>query len=282
MFKVDRLRFGTAGIPLSTPKRSTIDGITHVRNLGLDAMELEFVRGVNLSPELAKKVKYVAKKNDVLLTAHAPYYINLSAAEKAKVETSKSRIIQSAELLHEAGGWSVVFHAGYYLKQPKESVYQRILEALRDIEKELMDKGVKVWIRPELTGKPTQFGDLEEIVKLSEELEMVLPTIDFAHAHARNKGKCNSTEEWHGMLVIIEDRLGREALDSMHIHVSGIEYTDKGEKRHLNLQESDMKWEDLLGVLKEFRVKGVVISESPNIEGDALLMKKKYEEIEVQ
>ncbi len=280
MFKVDRLRFGTAGIPLSTGKRSTVDGIKRVRELGLDAMELEFVRGVNMKTELAKKVKYVAKKNDVLLTAHAPYYINLNAAEKAKVEASKSRIIQSAERLYEAGGWSVVFHAGYYLKQPPESVYQKILEALKDIEKRLMDKGVKVWIRPELTGKPTQFGDLKEIVKLSEELEMVLPTIDFAHAHARNKGECNSTEEWREMLAFMEDRLGREALDNMHIHMSGIEYTAKGERRHLPLQESDMKWEDLLRVLKEFRVKGVVISESPNIEDDALLMKKKYEEIE--
>ncbi|ASJ08495.1 hypothetical protein A3L11_04310 [Thermococcus siculi] len=280
MFKVDRLRFGTAGIPLSTPKRSTIDGIVHVRNLGLDAMELEFVRGVNLKTELAKKIKYVAKKNDVLLTAHAPYYINLNAKEKEKVEASKKRIIQSAERLYEAGGWSVVFHAGYYLKQPPESVYQRILNELKDIQRELMDRGIKVWVRPELTGKPTQFGDLKEIVKLSEELEMVLPTIDFAHAHARHTGKCNTAEEWREMLSFMEDRLGREALDNMHIHMSGINYGPKGEKNHLPLQESDMNWEDLLKVLKEFRVKGVVISESPNIEEDALLMKKKYEEIE--
>ena len=279
MFKVDRLRFGTAGIPLSTPKRSTIDGIIHVRNLGLDAMELEFVRGVNLKPELAKKIKYVAKKHDVLLTAHAPYYINLNAAEKAKVEASKKRIIQSAERLYDAGGWSVVFHAGYYLKQDPAKVYERIKGEIKDIVSTLQDRGIEVWIRPELTGKPTQFGDLKELVRLSEELEMVLPTIDFAHAHARNKGKCNTVEEWREMLSFMEDRLGREALDNMHIHISGINYTAKGERNHLNLQESDMNWEDLLRVLKEFRVKGVVISESPNIEGDALLMKKKYEEI---
>ena len=281
MFKVDRLRFGTAGIPLSTPKRSTIDGIIHVRNLGLDAMELEFVRGVNLKPELAKKIKYVAKKHDVLLTAHAPYYINLNASEKAKVEASKKRIIQSAERLYDAGGWSLVFHAGYYMKQDPAKVYSRIRDALKEVERELLDRGIKVWLRPELTGKPTQFGELREIVKLSEELETVLPAIDFAHAHARNRGKCNSIEEWREMLSYIEDRLGREALDNMHIHMSGIEYTEKGEKRHLPLRESDIKWEDLLRVLKEFRVKGVVISESPNIEEDALLMKKKYEEIRV-
>ncbi|MPW38750.1 TIM barrel protein [Thermococcus sp. 101 C5] len=279
MIKIDRLRFGTAGIPLSTPKPSTLTGIEQVRKLGLDAMELEFVRGVNITPELAKKIKYVARKNDVLLTAHAPYYINLNAAEKAKVEASKKRIIQSAERLHDAGGWSVVFHAGYYLKQDPSKVYEKIKNEIKDIVKVLQDKGIDVWIRPELTGKPTQFGNLKELIKLSQDVEQVLPAIDFAHCHARHNGKYNSIEEWREMLSLIEKELGREALDNMHIHISGIHYSEKGEKNHLNLQESDLKWEDLLRVLKEFRVKGVVISESPNIEGDALLMKKKYEEI---
>lgn len=279
--RIDRLRFGTAGIPLSTPKPSTITGIQRVRELGLDAMELEFVRGVNISPEMAKKIKYVARKHDVLLTAHAPYYINLNAAEKSKVEASKKRIIQSAERLHEAGGWSVVFHAGYYLKQPPETVYEKIKNEIKDIVRQLQDRGIKIWIRPELTGKPTQFGELRELIKLSQDVEMVLPAIDFAHAHARHRGKLNTTEEWREMLALIEEELGREALDNMHIHVSGIHYTEKGEKHHLNLQESDLRWEDLLKVLKEFKVRGVVISESPNIEGDAILMKKKYEQIKV-
>ncbi|HDH44559.1 MAG TPA: hypothetical protein ENG66_04110 [Thermococcus sp.] len=281
MKKVDRLRFGTAGIPISTPKPSTLTGIEQVKKLGLDAMELEFVRRVNLKPETARKIKYVAQKNDVLLTAHAPYYINLNATEKAKREASKNRIIQSAERLHEAGGWSVVFHAGYYLNQEPSKVYDTIKSEIRDIVTTLQDKGVNVWIRPELTGKPTQFGSLNELIQMSQEVEQVLPAIDFAHCHARNKGKYNSTEEWREMLSLLEEGLGRDALDNMHIHISGIEYSDKGERNHLNLQESDMKWEDLLRVLKEFKVKGVVISESPNIEGDALLMKKKYEEIKV-
>lgn len=281
MKKVDRLRFGTAGIPISTPKPSTLTGIEQVKKLGLDAMELEFVRGVNLKPEMAKKIKYAAQKNDILLTAHAPYYINLNATEKAKREASKNRIIQSAERLHEAGGWSVVFHAGYYLKQEPSKVYDTIKSEIRDIVKTLQDKGVNVWIRPELTGKPTQFGSLNELIRISQEVEQVLPAIDFAHCHARNKGKYNSTEEWREMLSLLEEGLGRDALNNMHIHISGIEYSDKGEKNHLNLQESDMKWKDLLRVLKEFKVKGVVISESPNIEGDAILMKRKYEKIKV-
>lgn len=281
MIRPGKLRFGTAGIPISTRKPSTIEGIKRVRELGLDAMEIEFVRGVNLKPEMAKKIKYVARENDVLLTAHAPYYINLNAKERAKVEASKKRILDSARRLYDAGGYSVVFHAGYYLKQEPEIVYERIKNEIKDIVRVLQDEGIMLWVRPELTGKPTQFGSLRELLKLSQDIEMVLPAIDFAHAHARERGKCNTVEEWREMLSLIERELGREALNNMHIHISGINYGERGEKNHLNLQESDLKWKDLLRILKEFKIRGVVISESPNIEGDAILMKEKYEKIKI-
>ncbi|PWV36723.1 MAG: hypothetical protein DJ555_05865, partial [Desulfurococcaceae archaeon] len=73
--------------------------------------------------------------------------------------------------------------------------------------------------------------------------------------------------------------LGRIALDSMHIHISGIEYGSRGEIKHLNLEESDLNYKDILRALKDFKAKGVVISESPNIEGDAILMKNTYESL---
>ena len=65
----------------------------------------------------------------------------------------------------------------------------------------------------------------------------------------------------------------------MHCHISGIEFGDKGEKRHLNLVESGFNVKALLGVIKEFGCKGIVICESPNIEEDALYMKGLYSEI---
>jgi len=148
---------------------------------------------------------------------------------------------------------------------------------MKELIQKLDDEGIKIWVRPETTGKRTQFGTVEEIVRLSEELENVLPCIDFAHLHARSGGKYNTYEEFKEILGYVEKHLGREALDNMHIHVSGIEYGNKGEKRHLNLQESDMNYPDLLKVWKEFDIKGVVISESPNLEEDALLLKRKYE-----
>ncbi len=277
--KIAKLLFSTAGIPLSTEKPTTERGIERVRELGLDAMELEFVRNINIKEEKTSQIRKIAENNNVLLTCHAPYYINLNASEKAKVEASKERIINSARIAYLCGGWSVVFHAAYYMKMIKEEVYERVKKALQDVVKKLRDENIEIWIRPELTGKPTQFGDVDELIKLAQEVEMVLPCIDFAHLHARYCGAYNSREEWVGFLEKIERELGRDALDKMHIHISGINYGEKGERNHLNLEESDLNYVELLRVLKEFKVKGVVISESPNIEGDAILMKKVYEKL---
>ncbi|NPA38546.1 MAG: TIM barrel protein [Candidatus Nanohaloarchaeota archaeon] len=269
----DRLRIGTGGIPLSTPNPTILSGIKRIRELGLDAMELEFVRSVNLSKENAKIAKRIAEENDVVLTAHAPYYINLNAVEKEKIDASIKRILLTAERTWEAGGYSIVFHAAYYLKSAKSDTYKKVKRAVEFIVKNLQDRGIEIWIRPETTGKPTQFGDLDELIKLSQEVEMVLPCVDFAHLHARSNGKFNTYEEFSEVLSKIEEGLGRDALDNMHIHFSGIEYGEKGEKNHLTLKESDLNYEDMVRAWKDFKIKGVAISESPNLEGDALLIK---------
>ncbi|RLG17655.1 hypothetical protein DRN62_00445 [Nanoarchaeota archaeon] len=270
------LLFGTAGVPLSTKKRSTIEGVKRVRELGLDAMEIEFVRGVKMGKEMAEEVRKVAEENKVALTAHGPYYINLNSKEKAKVEKSKLNIYQTAVIAYIAGGTSITFHSGYYMDMKKEKVYEIVKENLKDVLKRLEEEGVKIWVRPELTGKPTQFGDLDELIRLSQELEGVLPCIDFAHLHARYNGKYNSIEEWREVLSKLEKGLGREVLKNMHIHMSGINYSEKGERNHLNLEDSDLRYKDLLKVWKEFKIEGIVISESPNIEGDALLLKETF------
>jgi len=277
---VSGLLFGTAGIPLSTPKPATsVNGVLRARELGLDAMELEFVRGVKMGDDLAYKVRGVSEAAKVVLTAHAPYYINLNSPERAKVEASINRVLETARVAHKAGGWSIVFHPAYYGKDSAEVVYDRVKEALKRIVKALMDEGVAVWVRPETSGGLAEFGGLEEVVRLSQEVENVLPCVDFAHIHARSGGKYNSYEEFAEILNFLERELGKEVLKSMHMHFSGIEYGDKGEIKHLNLQESDFKYVELARALKDYSIEGVIISESPNIEGDALLLKETYQRV---
>lgn len=273
----DRLRFGPAGVPLRAKARSTKQGVLEVKALGLDAMEIEFVRRISLTEQSAREVGSIASSLDVALTVHAPYYVNLASPDKSKAEASAQRVYQSAVIGYAAGAWSVCFHAAYYMGRSNEEVYATVKEALKGIIAKLKDEGVEIWLRPETTGSPSEFGTLEEVLRLSSELEMVMPVIDFAHLHARSNGAFNSYEEFSDVLSAVEDALGKEALGNLHIHVSGIEYGDKGEIRHLNLEESDFEYEDLLRALKDYNVKGVLICESPNLEEDALLLKRRYE-----
>ncbi len=274
MFKPKKLLFGTAGIPLSTKQLSTVAGIERVAELNLEAMELEFVRSVNVSKKQALLIKKISQKNNILLTCHASYFINLNAVEREKINASKFRILESARRLNECGGWSVCFHSGFYLKQDFKKVFSKIETRIKELIKKMNEESLDVWLRPETTGKPTQFGTLEELLKISSGFEKVAPVVDFSHLHARTNGKQNSLDEFKEQLSLYETHLGNQGLKNMHIHLSGINYGEKGEKNHLILKESDMNYQDLLSVWKEFNIKGVVICESPNLESDALLLKK--------
>lgn len=271
------LFFGTAGIPITTSKRNSIAGIKRVRELGLDAMELEFVYGIKMSENLAQKIYAVAKQENVHITAHGPYYINLNSLKKEIVQASIYWILKTAKVTKMAGGKSITFHVASYGGAKPESVYKNIKEYLLQIVGILKEEGNTVWVRPETTGKRSQFGTLDEIIALSQEIEQVLPTVDFAHLNARTNGELNGYKHFESVLNKLEEGLGREILDNMHIHISGIEYSLKGERRHTTLIDSDINYEELIKSWKDYKIKGIVISESPNIELDALLLKKLYE-----
>ncbi len=273
---MDRLRFGTAGIPLSTSKKGTSEGIKRVNELNLDAMELEFVRSVYINKDKAPEIKSYAEKNDVILSCHAPYFINLNSEDKKKFYASIGYIKNSAIITSLCGGYSVCFHTGYYMKQDPIKVYEKVKEALKIIIKDIKEFDKNIWIRPETTGKISQFGTINEILDLSLEFDNVLPCIDWSHLHAFSNGKYNTNEEFREVLSLVEKKLGRKALDNVHFHCQGVEYNEKGERWHLNLKESDLKYEELLNTWKEFKLKGVVIAESPNVEEDAILLKQNY------
>jgi deoxyribonuclease-4 len=274
-----KLFFATAGIPASTINPTTINGISRVSELGLGGMELEFAYSVNVSKENAPLVKKVAKEKNVNLTCHGSYFINLNAIQRPKFHASVSRVLACAKRAEECGAFSMTFHAGFYLGMDKEKTFNNIKKGFEEVEEKLKESNYKITIRPETTGKETQFGSIEELLLLSSQLSNTLPCIDFSHLHARSNGKYNSYEEFRSVLEDSEKMLGKEFLKNMHIHISGIEYTSKGERRHLVLKDSDFKYQELLRALKEFDCRGVVICESPNIEVDALLLKKTFEEI---
>jgi len=276
---INELRFGTAGIPNSTPRPSTVNGIQRVKELGLNAMEVEFVRGIRLSEEKALEVRKVAKELDVVLTAHAPYYINLLSPDETKVKASIERIYQTARIAWIFDGWSITFHSGYYGKLKPGEAIKIVKVHIGNIVKRLKDEGIEIWVRPETTGGLAEFGSLEELLEVTYELEMVLPCVDFAHIYARSRGSVNTYEAFRNIMCKLEKTFGKLIINNMHIHMSGMSYGKRGEIKHLNLRESAFNYKDVLKVLKEFNVKGVVISESPNLEEDAILMLNYYKSL---
>jgi len=162
----------------------------------------------------------------------------------------------------------------------KDTVFNQVKNQTKIITDTLNDEKISVWIRPETTGKGSQWGDLEEIINLSKEFEYVLPCVDFAHLHARYNGLSNTYDEFCKIFEKIGTELkDKRPLENFHAHLAGIAYGDKGEKHHLNLDESDMNYKDLLKAFKTFDVKGVIVCESPNIETDCKIMKEFYKSL---
>lgn len=277
LFKFDKLNFITAGMPIRTGKGSYPQAFDVLKEMNLDGMELEFVHGVRMSDDNRIFVKEMAK--NFVITAHGPFYINLNSKEEEKIEASVQRIIDTAAVAAQAGAFSITYHAAFYMGGDKETVFEQVRTQTKRIIDILENEKIKVWVRPETTGKATQWGDIDEIINLSKEFEQVLPCVDFSHLHARSAGEYNTYDEFSKVLEKMGNNIGQYALENFHGHLAGIEYTAKGEKQHLNLENSDMNYKDLIKVMKEFGVKGALVCESPNIEDDCKLLKNYYESL---
>lgn len=273
------LKFGTAGVPISAKEHSTESGIKRVKELGLEAMEVEFVHGVRMKQEKADKVGAIAAENEILLSCHAPYYINLNSKEKDKVEASRERIIHTARIAYYLGAHSIVFHPAFYGNNKPEEVFSQVLKELLEVRAILDKENNGVILRPETTGKPTQFGTLRETARLASKVNGLLPCIDFSHIYARGQGNNNSYDKFCAILEGFAQALGDSCwLDNVHFHISGIEFDAKGEKQHRIFAESEFNYQELLKACKTFDLSGTVICESPNLEEDALRMRDLYQQ----
>ncbi|MHC1682837.1 MAG: TIM barrel protein [Clostridiaceae bacterium] len=270
---MDRLLFGISGLPIgdeTTKKFNYASGIEYLHKIGLDAMELPFVRSVNVTERNKDAILEVKNKYNFYISAHGSYYINLNAEEEEKIDKSKERILKGAAALSLVEGRSLVFHPGYYLNNSSEEAYKNIRNQLSSLPE------LDVNYRLETTGKGTQFGSYQELVAICKEVPTCKLCIDFAHIHARENGILKNYEDFAKILNLIKSELGQAALDDLHIHVAGINYSEKGEKNHLPLLESDFNYVALLTALKDYDVKGCLICESPILEKDALLLKETY------
>lgn len=245
---------GTAGLGYD-------EGLKEISRLGLTALEVEFTHGVNMSNATAKIIREMASNLGVALSCHAPYFINLASEEKVKVDASKIRILRSCERMHNLGGGPVVFHPAYFGKMEKKDVYEKVKIEVKGMLDFVKEKKWNVTLALETTGKHSAFGSLDELLQLVKEVKCSF-TIDFAHLKARSEGKMSYAE--------MVDKI--KGFKHVHAHFSGIEWTDKGERRHILSPDKDIK--DLLTEVLKRKIDITIINESPDPIGDAVKMKK--------
>jgi len=274
-------RFGTVGSPTSTPARpgGSVGGIQQMATLGLGALELAWVQSVRVSETTCQVIKETGQASDIVLSVHAPYFINLNA-NADEWPKSRQRLMDAAWYGWLAGATDIVFHPGSYFGKPPGEVLPGAIERLQGCVEELDRKGASVTLRPETMGKSAMLGSLEDTLAMSQPFPIVRPCLDFAHLHARpGDGSVNGYSEWMRILEKYATQLGQAALSSLHIHLSGIEYSLKGERNHLPVRDSDLDVKGLFKALKGVGAAGRILCESPLLEEDALYMQKLYEEV---
>ena len=276
----DRPRFGPAGVPpLFRLLKATLADVPRLlREEGLDAFEYEAVhwgKTPQVKKEDAEKLGSAAKENDVWLSLHGSYFINL-CGEKSIADASKQRLIACATAAEWMNAHVVVFHPGFYGKRTPREAFEVCLTAMKEVVQVLQAIGVRnAKIGPETMGRPHQLGSLEEILQMCEAVEQTQLVIDWSHLHARNRGLFKTIQDFRKVIEKIENRLGSKSVRNMHCHFTKIEYTDKGERRHHMLDETRYgpQFEMLAEVIAEFKLNPVIISESPILDLDAIRMR---------
>jgi deoxyribonuclease-4 len=273
-----KVYLGPAGIPTVSKGGGTIEGIKTVAELGLNALEVEFVRGVKMGSEVAKECGKAAEELGIKLSVHAPYFINLSSIDEKIVEASKKRIFDSVERAGEMNARIVVFHPGYYSGLPVEKVFELVKKACEDLIDKMKDQGIKnVLLGLETTGKVSQFGTLDELVRFCKEVKGCVPAVDPAHIFARQAGRINYEE--------IFDKLKQLRLEHIHMHFSSVKWrpvkaTGSGnEWHHMEIKNNQPPFEPLAKEILKRKLDITIISESPVLEQDSLKMKEVFEKL---
>ena len=273
-------RFGTVGSPLSTPKKpgGSVGAVSRLAELELNALELGWVQSVRVSEQTCADIRATAEAQDVKISVHAPYFINLNATDE-EWPKSRKRLMDAAHFGNLAGATDIIFHPGSYFGQPPEQVLPNAIERLAGCVEELRAAANPAILRPESMGKSAMLGSFEDVLEMSRLIPGVKPCLDFAHLHARpGDGTMNSYDEWARLLEAYGEALGKDALGELHVHLSGIEYGPKGEKEHLPVEEADLDLKALFRALHDFGCRGRILCESPAMEDDALILKQRWGE----
>jgi len=282
------IRFGPSGNDAkfyAEGYNSSLDAPKWLSDMGLNALELNFGRGIRMKAETAKAIGDAARKYNISISVHAPYYINLASDDKAAVQKSYEYIAKCIEMLDlidaSDGANRVVIHTGSQKDLTRQVAVENCRKNLKWVADKLKQNGFKNFLLCiETMGRYKAIGTFTEIFDLCDIDDCIVPTVDFGHINAIEQGELQRNPE--RMVEIVEYMLSKIGNKPFHIHFQPTTFHEKGEHKHTNL--ADEKWafpfEPLARVLKEKKLEPIIICESQLIMAqDALKLKKIYENI---
>lgn len=277
------IKFGPSGNSLAfqmAGKTKSEQSAEWVKNLGLNCFEYSFGRGVNMSDERAIEIGKAFQLAGVEISVHAPYYINFANPSQESAQKSIEYVLNSAKKLKLLGGKRVVFHPASQGKEQREVAVSRTEDRLKLLRDAIYQNNLQdIFYCPETMGKLGQIGTIEEITRFCKIDKIYIPAVDFGHINAREQGSLKTEQEYLDRLNYMIDNLGMEKMKNFHIHFSKIEYSSKGEVRHLTFEDEiyGPEFRPLSNALKKLQLEPFVICESAGTQDiDAIKMQKIY------
>lgn len=217
--------------------KSTEEEPKWLHSLGLNAYEYSFGRGVNMSHEKAAKIKAEAGKYDVLVSGHAPYFVNLANLDDGMLEKSYTYVTSTAEMTRSMGGERVIFHPAAQGKLERGEAVSRTVDNAKRLLDRIFERGYENMIFcPETMGKVRQIGDVTEILQICKLWDNFIPCVDFGHINARTQGSLRTVGDFEDILDEIVETIGERG-KKLHVHFSKIMYGQSGEIKHLNFDD---------------------------------------------
>ena len=184
----------------------------------------------------------------------------------------------AAELL---GANTIVIHSGSAAKISREEAMKLSCDTLYKVIEAIGDTDIKLGI--ETMGKVNQLGTLDEVIEQCQVDKHYVPVVDFGHMNARECGGVFTTaDDYRRVFDKIALGCSDEVAKNLHCHFSKIEYTDKGEKKHLTFADREYgpDFEPLIEAIAREGLTPTIICESDGtMPEDALAMKKYYESL---
>ena len=251
-----------------------------VKARGLNCFEYSFGRGVRMTEEKAISIGEAFQKAGVEISVHAPYFINFANPDEEMVAKSYGYVLDSAKTCKLMQGKRIVFHPATQGKMERETAVDLTVERLKILRDYVYLNDLQdMLFCPETMGKLAQIGTVEEITRFCEIDPIYLPCVDFGHVNAREQGSLKTVADYKSRLEYMIERLGYERMKNFHVHFSKIQYSAKGEVRHLTFADETYgpEFEPLAVALKDLALEPYIVSESDGMQAEeALQMKNAY------